>query len=85
MITGDEDGRVTAESWATSPVTRKVMLGNRSRDTAPELAVRRLVHAAGLRRLPGPAGGCDPSVRRRGGAALRVWRDASSRAERHCP
>ncbi len=25
------------------------MLGNRSRDTQPELAVRRLVHAAGLR------------------------------------
>lgn len=25
------------------------MLGNRSRDTKPELAVRRLVHAAGLR------------------------------------
>lgn len=37
------------ESWASSPASRKVMLGNRSRDTAPELAVRRLLHAMGLR------------------------------------
>lgn len=36
-------------SWASSPTARKVMLGNRSRDTKPELAVRRLLHAAGLR------------------------------------
>lgn len=35
--------------WASSPAARKVMQGNRSRDTRPELAVRRLVHAAGLR------------------------------------
>jgi DNA mismatch endonuclease (patch repair protein) len=37
------------ESWASNPTARKVMLGNRSRDTKPELAVRRLLHAAGLR------------------------------------
>ncbi|MBS4753214.1 very short patch repair endonuclease [Nocardioides sp. zg-ZUI104] len=37
------------ESWATSPASRKVMQGNRSRDTSPELAVRRRLHAAGLR------------------------------------
>lgn len=37
------------ESWASSPRTRKVMQGNKSRDTAPEIAVRRLLHAAGLR------------------------------------
>ena len=37
------------ESWASSPRTRSVMQGNRSRDTAPEMAVRRLLHAAGLR------------------------------------
>lgn len=36
-------------SWATSATTRKVMQGNRSRDTKPELAVRRLVHSRGLR------------------------------------
>lgn len=36
-------------SWATSPATRKSMQGNRSRDTAPEMAVRRALHALGLR------------------------------------
>ncbi|SHX65186.1 very short patch repair endonuclease [Mycobacteroides abscessus] len=38
-----------AESWASSAATRASMLANRSRDTGPELAVRRLVHAMGLR------------------------------------
>lgn len=37
------------ESWATSDGVRRSMKGNRRRDTKPELAVRRLVHAAGLR------------------------------------
>lgn len=36
-------------SWATSPATRRAMQANRRRDTAPEMAIRRLVHAAGLR------------------------------------
>ena len=36
-------------SWASSARARRSMLSNRSRDTSPELAVRRLVHAAGLR------------------------------------
>jgi DNA mismatch endonuclease (patch repair protein) len=36
-------------SWATTPAVRKVMQGNRSRDTQPELAVRRILHAKGLR------------------------------------
>lgn len=36
-------------SWASSAGNRRSMIGNRSRDTSPELAVRRLVHAAGLR------------------------------------
>ncbi|WP_255376137.1 very short patch repair endonuclease [Demequina sp. NBRC 110056] len=36
-------------SWASSPAARAVMRGNRKRDTSPELAVRRMVHAAGLR------------------------------------
>ncbi|WP_097185895.1 very short patch repair endonuclease [Blastococcus haudaquaticus] len=34
---------------ASSPRARSVMVGNRSRDTKPELAVRRAVHARGLR------------------------------------
>jgi DNA mismatch endonuclease (patch repair protein) len=37
------------ESWASSDAARAVMRGNRGRDTRPELSVRRLVHAAGLR------------------------------------
>ncbi|WP_329208660.1 very short patch repair endonuclease [Streptomyces sp. NBC_00683] len=36
-------------SWASSAANRRSMLGNRSRDTAPELLLRSLVHAAGLR------------------------------------
>ncbi|SLJ23159.1 DNA mismatch endonuclease vsr [Mycobacteroides abscessus subsp. abscessus] len=36
-------------SWASSEATRASMLANRRRDTKPELAVRKLVHAAGLR------------------------------------
>lgn len=36
-------------SWASSPGVRRGMQANRGRDTAPELAVRRLLHAAGLR------------------------------------
>ncbi|WP_427869568.1 very short patch repair endonuclease [Leucobacter luti] len=37
------------KSWASSEAIRKSMQGNHGRDTKPELAVRRLVHAAGLR------------------------------------
>jgi len=40
---------VGSESWASSPGVRRGMQANRGRDTGPELAVRRLVHAAGLR------------------------------------
>ncbi|MFY7066693.1 very short patch repair endonuclease [Nocardiopsis changdeensis] len=36
-------------SWASSAANRRSMRGNRSRDTKPELALRRLVHAVGLR------------------------------------
>ena len=39
----------TAGSWATTPATRKAMQANRRRDTGPEMAIRRLVHASGLR------------------------------------
>jgi DNA mismatch endonuclease (patch repair protein) len=37
------------ESWASSEGSRRSMLGNQRRDTEPELAVRRLLHRAGLR------------------------------------
>jgi len=37
------------QSWASSPNARLTMRRNRSRDTKPEWAVRRLLHAAGLR------------------------------------
>ncbi|WP_026118859.1 very short patch repair endonuclease [Nocardiopsis ganjiahuensis] len=36
-------------SWASSAANRRSMRANRSRDTKPEVALRRLVHAAGLR------------------------------------
>jgi DNA mismatch endonuclease (patch repair protein) len=36
-------------SWASSPANRKSMQGNRSKDTKPELALRSLLHASGLR------------------------------------
>jgi DNA mismatch endonuclease, patch repair protein len=38
-----------SQSWASSAATRASMLANRSRDTGPELAVRRRIHAMGLR------------------------------------
>src|SRR4051812_11803342 len=37
------------DSWASSPGRRRNMQANRSRDTRPELAVRRLLHSQGLR------------------------------------
>jgi DNA mismatch endonuclease, patch repair protein len=36
-------------SWASSPAIRKSMQANRSKDTQPELALRRALHALGLR------------------------------------
>jgi DNA mismatch endonuclease (patch repair protein) len=36
-------------SMATTPAIRRVMQGNRSRDTKPEIAVRSAVHALGMR------------------------------------
>ncbi|MEV4293929.1 very short patch repair endonuclease [Microbispora rosea] len=36
-------------SWASSEAVRASMRANRSRDTEPELALRRAVHALGLR------------------------------------
>jgi DNA mismatch endonuclease, patch repair protein len=40
---------VPEESWATTPAVRRSMQANRSRDTAPEIALRRRLYAAGLR------------------------------------
>lgn len=37
------------ESWASSLAARKTMQANRGRDTKAEIAVRRFVHAQGLR------------------------------------
>ncbi|WP_082487166.1 very short patch repair endonuclease [Leifsonia sp. Root112D2] len=37
------------ESWASSDATRRSMRSNRGSNTQPELAVRRLLHASGLR------------------------------------
>ncbi|WP_160073291.1 DNA mismatch endonuclease Vsr [Pseudoclavibacter sp. 8L] len=39
----------TSTSWASSPGVRRSMLGNRARDTQPELAVRGILHRMGLR------------------------------------
>jgi len=36
-------------TWASSEGTRRSMLSNKARDTKPELAVRRALHAAGFR------------------------------------
>jgi DNA mismatch endonuclease, patch repair protein len=36
-------------SWASTPLRRQIMQSNRSRDTAPEMAVRKVLHARGLR------------------------------------
>ncbi|PZE26111.1 very short patch repair endonuclease [Curtobacterium sp. MCBD17_028] len=43
------DGDTPAADSLPSAATRRSMQGNRSRDTRPELGVRRLLHAAGLR------------------------------------
>lgn len=37
------------QSWATSSATRRSMLGNRARDTKPELLLRRALHRLGYR------------------------------------
>lgn len=41
--------RAAADSWASTAGSRASMQANRGRDTAPEIAVRRALHAAGLR------------------------------------
>ena len=44
-----QGSRSGVDSWASTPAIRRTMLGNRRRDTAPELLIRRLLHAQGLR------------------------------------
>jgi DNA mismatch endonuclease, patch repair protein len=41
--------RTAAQSWASAPDVRARMQRQQTRDTQPELAVRRFLHAAGLR------------------------------------
>ena len=50
-ISRDEEQEWTPPpgSWASSAANRKSMRGNRSRDTTPELTLRKMLHAAGLR------------------------------------
>ncbi|GAA2006152.1 very short patch repair endonuclease [Catenulispora subtropica] len=46
-------------SWASSPASRSVMRANRSRDTKPEIAIRRELHRLGFRyrvAFPAPIG-----------------------------
>jgi len=38
-----------SDSWASSEAVRRSMLGNRGRDTRPELAMRSALHKSGLR------------------------------------
>jgi len=40
---------MVVQSWATTPAVRRSMRSNRSRDTGPELALRRLLWRSGLR------------------------------------
>lgn len=50
MVAGDSTTpKRIAESWASTPGSRASMKSNRGRDTAPEWAVRRRLHALGLR------------------------------------
>jgi DNA mismatch endonuclease (patch repair protein) len=40
---------IPSGSWASNPTARATMQANRSRDTKPEMVLRRAVHAMGLR------------------------------------
>lgn len=44
-----EEGRLPADSWASSRASRSVMRGNRGRDTRPELLLRSRLHGMGFR------------------------------------
>lgn len=59
-------------SWASSPGVANSMRGNRRRDTGPELAVRRLLHAQGYRYRVDYAPGSNK--RRRADIVFTRWR-----------
>ncbi|WP_308433197.1 very short patch repair endonuclease [Streptomyces inusitatus] len=46
---GESGRKRSAASWASSDASRASMRANRSRDTGPELALRRAVHGRGMR------------------------------------
>lgn len=45
----DDWNMIATRSWASSPARRRIMQAIKPRDTRPELAIRRLIHAQGLR------------------------------------
>ncbi|MEQ8143631.1 very short patch repair endonuclease [Streptomyces sp. OP7] len=48
-MSNDAEWQAPEGSWASSAARRRNMQAIRSRDTKPEIMIRRLVHAAGLR------------------------------------
>lgn len=69
-----EPAQDASNSWATSPAVRRRMQAQRTRDTGPEMAVRRILHAAGLRyRIDTPP---LPGLRRRADVVFRNLRIA---------
>ncbi|MFD4695399.1 very short patch repair endonuclease [Streptomyces sp. NPDC058463] len=49
MVSNDDTWQAPEGSWASSAARRRNMQAIRSRDTKPELLIRRLLHAQGLR------------------------------------
>jgi DNA mismatch endonuclease (patch repair protein) len=49
VVRPTEDTSPAAGSWASSAAARATMVANRSRDTRPEMRVRRELHARGMR------------------------------------
>lgn len=49
MAIYDTDGAGMSSLWATSPAVRRSMIAKKRKDTAPELALRRALHAKGVR------------------------------------
>lgn len=63
MYSGRVGSDAAVDSWASSLGRRRNMQANRSRDTKPELEIRRALHRLGLRFRVGIAP--EPSLRRR--------------------
>lgn len=51
MPNSSQPSRSPRASWASSPAARATMRANKRKDTKPELAIRRLLHAGGFRYL----------------------------------